>query len=116
MAQNQPIHLMPHKKLTHKRSAYTSHSLFQKARHPHLAKLVTFHSAEDAREASDELEVEFDHAHSREYKVVVKRATVEAANRAEASAKRSNISQAERNKLHEVAGAYRAASHRMKLD
>lgn len=87
---------------------------YEKPRHEWIAKIVTFESQKAAREAARKLLKRAEKARRRT-KAVIKKALVLAANRAEASAKRKNLSPRERRKLKKIAEIYRNAYKKIKL-
>ena len=92
------------------------HSMFYSpARHKYLGEIVTFKNPSAARGAARELLRLFKSAKTRAKKVRIKRATILAANRARASAKRKNLSARERRELRQIARIYERAAAKMKL-
>ena len=99
-----------------RRGRSRSRSMFYSpARHKYLGEIVTFKNPSAARGAARELLREFKSAKTRAKKVRIKRATVLAANRARASAKRKNLSRRERQELLQIARIYEQAAKKMKL-
>jgi len=88
---------------------------YKKPRHPDLAEIVTLESPRRARRAAKKLKKEFEEARTRKRKVVIKRATVLAANRAKAARKRRNLSKKEKRELEEIAEIYTDAYKEMEL-
>ena len=88
---------------------------YSPARHKYLGEIVTFKNPEAAKGAAKELLRLFNQARTRAKKLRIKRATILAANRARASAKRKNLSARERRELREIARIYRSAAEKMKL-
>jgi len=89
--------------------------LFKPPRWKYLAQIITFENPEAARGAVKELLREFRQAKTRAKKRRIKQATIYAANRARASAKRKNLSPRERRELLQIARIYERAARRMKL-
>ncbi len=91
-------------------------SMFYKpARHKKLAEIVDFESPTGARRAVKRLKDLFRHAKSRKEKRIIKQATVLAANRARAAAKRKHLSPKERKQYREEAEIYTDAYKGMEL-
>ena len=78
-----------------------------------LAGIVSIESTRKAKKAAKELKHEFKSARSREKKTHIKRATVLAANRAKAAAKKRNLSRKEKEELREIAEIYSEAAASM---
>lgn len=78
-------------------------TMFGKAKHPWLAKIICIESPACATEAVNKLESKVNNKNVR----LIKKAVVEAANRAEASMKRKNISQKEYFEMRDVTEVYR---------
>ena len=100
--------------MTKKRDKHV-HSMFGPARSKRLSSIVTLKSPGKAVMAAGKLRELFEHARTREFKVKVKRATVLAANRAEAMTHKKNLSRKERNELKRIAAIYRRAAKHMNL-
>ena len=90
-------------------------SLFFPPRHRKIADIISIESPKKARHAIKTL-LRMAKKAPRQKKVLIKRSIVLAANRAEASAKRKNLSQKEKRELRTVARLYRAAAKKIKLD
>ena len=90
-------------------------TLFKPPRWKYLAEIITFENPEAAKGAVKELLREFRQAKTRAKKRRIKQATIYAANRARASAKRKNLSSRERKELEEIARIYAEAAKKMKL-
>jgi len=89
--------------------------LFKPYKWKYLADIVTFKSIGAARDAAEMLLEEFEKAETRAKKRRVKAATVYAANRAKAAAKKKNLSAKERRELLEISEIYREAAEKMVL-
>jgi len=89
--------------------------LFKPVKYKYLADIVTFKSIKAAKEASRKLLEEFSNAKTRAKKVRVKKATVYAANRAEAFAKKRNLSPRVRKRMLRISEIYRKAAEKMIL-
>ena len=85
-------------------------------RYKGLAEIVKISSPSEATNSTKTLLSEFHSASTRAKKVRIKRATVQAANRAGASAKKHNISSTERAEMKKVEQIYRDAVEQMELD
>lgn len=90
-------------------------TMFGKVKHEYLAEMVSLRNPSSARGSSKELLEEFNKAETRAKKRTVKQATVNASNRARASAKRKNLSAKERKELNEIAGIYENTYEKMEL-
>ncbi|BEP17059.1 hypothetical protein PYJP_04110 [Pyrofollis japonicus] len=94
--------------------------LFRPARHKWLADIVTFKDPDKAEDAAERLVHGMERGRIGRMKVgrkralAIYRALVNAANRAEASAKRRDLSPEERRKLREIAEIYREAAEEAK--
>ena len=90
--------------------------LFKPARHKWLADIITFESESKARKAAKRLVNDLERGRIGKKKIGKKRALTiaralqYAANRAEASAKRKNLSPKERKELKEIAKIYDRAA------
>jgi hypothetical protein len=91
----------------------SNRTLFSPPKHKYLSAAVSLRSSSEAREAINLLNDEYDAAWTRAKRLRIARATQLAANRAEASLKRHNLSATERKQLREVAGMYSRAAERM---
>lgn len=80
-----------------------------------LSELIEMDDPESARASVRKLKREFRHSKTRDRKRKIKQATVLAANRAKAAAKRKNLSRRERKELLEIAEIYEAAYKDMEL-
>lgn len=85
-----------------------------KPEYNYLADVISFTSPDEAESASEYLIEEIKHAESSDKKLRVYRATIYASNRAYASAKRSNISDDERNQLKKIGDIYKHTYKKMK--
>ena len=88
-------------------------SLFGPPKNKYLSGIVSLRSPSETREAIRLLNDEYDAAWTRAKRLRIARATQLAANRAEASLKRYNLSATERKQAKEVAGMYSRAAERM---
>lgn len=90
--------------------------LFKPPRHKDIAEIVSFKNPREAREAASRLVNALERGRLGKKKVgkkralTIARALTYAANRAEASAKRRNLSPKERRELKEIAEIYRDAA------
>jgi len=84
--------------------------LFKPPRWKYLADIVTFETPSKARETAKKLVGMIKKAERRDKALRIARALTYAANRAKASAKRSNLKEKERRELIEVSKIYRAAA------
>ena len=90
--------------------------LFKPAKHKWLADIITFKDPDDAEEAAEKLVGALERGRlgrmriGRKRALAITRALNYAANRAEASAKRRNLSPEERRELREIAEIYREAA------
>jgi|Deesub1362A_J573_1020465.scaffolds.fasta_scaffold00749_20 hypothetical protein len=80
-----------------------------------LGDLIEMDDPESARASARKLKREFKQSKTRARKVKIKRATVLAANRARAAARKRNLSRRERKELLEIAEIYEAAYKEMDL-
>ena len=92
-----------------------SRGMFRPAKHRKLAKIVTFETVKGAKKAAQRLLRMFNKARTRKQKVLIKRATVLAANRAKVSARRRNLRPRTKKRLKHIAEIYRKASKKMEL-
>jgi len=90
-------------------------SLFGRSRYRKYSRIVEMDDIGSARESARKLLQEFRSAKTRAKMRRVKRVTVLAANRAEAAAKRENLSRRERRELLRIAEIFRRAADRMRL-
>jgi hypothetical protein len=84
--------------------------------HPAYADIVKMDSPENARKSANTLLDKFNEAKHRDTKVLIKKVTVLAANRAEASSKREKLSTKERQELKRISRIYGNAAERMVVD
>jgi hypothetical protein len=90
--------------------------LFKPPRHKWLADIITFESEAKARKAAKRLVNDVERGRmgrkriGRKRALTIARALLYAANRAEASAKRRNLTPEERRKLREISEIYRKAA------
>lgn len=84
--------------------------LFRPVRHKWIAKIVTFKDPDSAEKAAEKLVKEVKKSKRKSRALTIARALTYAANRAEASAKRRNLSPKERKELKEIAEIYREAA------
>ena len=88
-------------------------TLFAPARYKYLEDIVSFRSPAEARISVELLWNEFNGASTRAKKLRIARATMYAANRADAAAKKKNLSPKERREYKEIARIYRQAAEKM---
>jgi len=88
-------------------------TMFGPAKHKYLSELISLKNPIAAYASVKELRYEFNKAKSDEKKVRIARATMLAANRAEASAKRKNLSSREKSELLDVSDIYRKVAQDM---
>jgi len=81
-------------------------SLFFKAKHEYLSKIIEMKNPREARGSVKELRKQFNKAETNAKKLRVARATQLAANRAGAQLKRKNISQREKRQFEEIQDIY----------
>ena len=98
------------KKRGKSRSKSKGSGLFKPPRHKWIADIVSFESPSKARKAARKLVREVEKSKRRNKALTIARALTYAANRAEASAKRKNLSPKERRELKEIAEIYRDAA------
>lgn len=91
------------------------HTMFGERRWKQLAEVVSLENPVEARNSAVWLKRHFKELKSREHKVAVKRATVLAANRADAMLKKKDLSRKERNEFRKIVTIYRQAAKQMKL-
>lgn len=92
----------------------TSRTLFTKPRSKKLANIITFRNPDVARGAVKELSCEFRGAKTDAKKERIRKATQQAANRADASSKRKNLSTRERRELKQISSIYNRAAKSFK--
>ena len=91
-------------------------SMFYKPpKHKKLAEIISLESPTKARKSASILKRLFKSAKSRKEKRIIKQATVLAANRAKAAAKRKHLSQKERKQYREEAEIYTELYKEMEL-
>ena len=90
-------------------------TMFGEAKSKKYAEIVRLDSIPTAKQSARILMREFEDAETRDKKVRVKKVTVNASNRARASAKRKNLSAKERKELNEIAGIYENTYEKMEL-
>lgn len=88
-------------------------TLFGKPKYINLAKMIKMSNVDEARMSADELLRHFSKLQQHKYKVATKRATVLAANRANAQLKRKNLSRTESDDFREIEMIFRDAAERM---
>lgn len=88
-------------------------TIFVPAKHKKYADIISLVDVPSARESVKELKKEFNEAETRAKQVRIKRVTVNASNRAKASAKRKRLSYKERLELNEIGRIYSRAYHTM---
>jgi len=88
-------------------------TMFGPAKYDYLSKAISIDSVRSARESVIELKKMFNTAATRTKKLRIARATMLAANRADASRKRKNLSMNERKQFAEIKGIYQRAGQRM---
>jgi hypothetical protein len=93
----------------------SNRGLFGKARYANLAKMVKMSSVDEARMSANELVRHFSKLQKRKYKVATKRATVQAANRANAQLRRKNLSRQKSDDFREIEMIFRNAAEQMIL-
>ena len=81
-------------------------TLYGEARHRQLARIVTFTSVKDAEKATKKLKKEFKKAKTKDYKLAILRATVQAANRARASTHKHDLRPETRERLQKISKIY----------
>ena len=91
-------------------------TMFGKPKHKELANIVKIDSPADARKSTSMLKRRFRHAKSRSEKVAIKRATVNASNRAGAFLSKKDLSASEKSEMRKVKKIYRMAYKGMILD
>jgi hypothetical protein len=89
--------------------------MFGPAKHKKYADIVTFQSPSAADKAAVQLHSEFHEAETRSKQVRVKRVTVLAANRAEASLGRTDLKPATRTRMRKVSKEYRDVAASMPI-
>jgi len=100
-----------------RRKSKSKGGLFKPPKHKWLAKIITFKDPDSAEEAAEKLVKGLERGRIGKRRVgkktalTIARSLNYAANRAEASAKRKNLSKKEREELKEIAEIYREAAN-----
>jgi len=89
--------------------------MFGKPKYKGLSKMVKMSSVEEARISSQELLKHFNSLKQRKYRVVTKKATVLAANRANAQLKRKNLTRQKSDDFREIEMIFRDTVEQMEL-
>ena len=90
-------------------------SMFTTPKYTKLSKMVKMASVDEANISAMELKRHFAKLEQRKYRVATKRATVLAANRANAQLKRKNLSRTESAEFREIEMIFRNAAEQMIL-
>ncbi|RLE45442.1 hypothetical protein DRJ25_05670 [Candidatus Woesearchaeota archaeon] len=90
-------------------------TMFFPPRHKKIAAIISIEDPKKARKAVKTLLRRAKKTNRRKTKVLIKRCMILAANRAEASAKRRNITKKEKRELRTVANIYRRAAREIEL-
>lgn len=85
-------------------------SIFRPAKHSYLSRIISLKSPSAARSSVRQLRSEFSGAKTRPKKLRIARATMLAANRANVSRKRENLSRKERGEFRRIFEIYRPAA------
>jgi hypothetical protein len=91
-------------------------TMFFSAKSPKYAEIVSLKSPEKAKVSAKKLLAEFRKSKTRDKRRRVKRVTVLASNRAQASSKRKKLSPNERRQFWHIAEIYRDAANNMEID
>ena len=89
--------------------------MFSKPRYTNLSKMVKMSNVDEARISAMHLKEHFVKLEQRKFKVATKRATVLAANRANAQLKRKNLSRQKADDFREIEIIFRNAAEQMIL-